>query len=174
MRFEALLKKISPTLRRITYRLGRTAGYCQEPDLYQEALIHLWQEVKAGVLEDKTDSYILQGCYFHLKNYLRTHRDRATLISVDSLQNEDADRITESRFFMDPASARLRDELHNKLLAETIMNNGLTDREKLLLSFCAQGLTTRQAGARLGVSHVRVVKILQCINKKCRKYLDPA
>ena len=172
MHFETLLKKISPTLKRIVFRLKGGCGHLGTEDLYQEALLHLWQDFKAGKLEDKTDSYILQGCFFHLKNYLRTHRNKAALVNVEHCVDEDGQPTKASIYLIDKSSLFLRDNLNSKLLAETIMNNGLTTREKLLLSFCAEGLTTRQLGRKLGVSHVSVVKMLRRIKEKCLKYTD--
>ena len=64
------------------------------------------------------------------------------------------------------------DYLNDKLLAQTISDNGLTPREKELLPLFAEGLTTREIGKRLGISHVRVVKLTSRIRVKCRKYLD--
>jgi DNA-directed RNA polymerase specialized sigma subunit len=58
------------------------------------------------------------------------------------------------------------------LLADVICNNGLTDKEKSLLPFFAQGLTTREIGGRIGISHVSIVKMRKTICEKCRKYLD--
>ena len=69
--FEVLIKRVSPTLKRITYRLNGHFSFFNDEDLFQEALIHLWEDYQKGKIQDKTDSYILQGCHFHLKNYLR-------------------------------------------------------------------------------------------------------
>jgi DNA-binding NarL/FixJ family response regulator len=62
--------------------------------------------------------------------------------------------------------------LNDKFLTETILNNGLTPKEKKILYFYAQGLTTREIGRRLGVSHVSVVKSTKRIREKCLRYLD--
>ncbi|MBP7216475.1 MAG: sigma-70 family RNA polymerase sigma factor [Candidatus Omnitrophica bacterium] len=172
MTFEQLLKKLSPILKRIVFRLNVRGRYFNDDDLYQEAVVYLWRQYQVKALEDKTDSYILQGCYFFLKNYLRTHKNKAVVTSIEATCHEEGSLCNESIFFTDERSELFRDHLHSAMLAETIMNNGLTSREKLLLSFCADGLTTRQAGERLGVSHVRVVKMLRAIEKKCLKYLD--
>ena len=60
MSFEELLEKITPTLKRITYRLNGHFSFFNDEDLFQEALMHLWVEFQQGKLNDKTDSYILQ------------------------------------------------------------------------------------------------------------------
>src|SRR4030042_3953502 len=72
MTFEGLLDRISPRLKAISGRLNGRYGFFDKDDLYQEALIHLWQKYESGKLSDKTDSYILQGAFFFLKNYIRT------------------------------------------------------------------------------------------------------
>ena len=48
MTFEALLKKISPTLKRITYKLNGHCAYFNNDDLFQEAVLHLWQDYNKG------------------------------------------------------------------------------------------------------------------------------
>ena len=80
-KFEEMLRKLSPTLRRITHKLNGHFTFFDEDDLFQEALEHLWMAFQDGSLGDKTDSYVLQGCYFHLKNYIRKTADKAKLIS---------------------------------------------------------------------------------------------
>ncbi|MCX5704439.1 MAG: hypothetical protein NT066_08150 [Candidatus Omnitrophica bacterium] len=91
MSFEILLKRISPTLKRIAYRLNGHFSFFNDEDLYQEALIHLWLDFKEGKLSDKTDSYILQGCYFYLKNYIRKNYDKANLISLEKQNNQECE-----------------------------------------------------------------------------------
>lgn len=173
MHFEELVKKITPKLRGIIRRMNCRFFSLSEEDLYQEATLHLWQGYSCGELEDKTESYILQGCYFYLKNYLRCHRPKRNLISWESFYSSAEDDSSERRLELaDPAAGGYQEKLDIKLLAETIRNNGLTGAEKELLSFYARGLTTREIGARLGVSHVRVVKMTQRIRQKCSKYLD--
>lgn len=173
MCFEELMDRISPKLKGISYRIGARCGFLGEDDLYQEAVAYLWQEFLARKLDDKTDSYILQGCYFHLKNYLRkTKRFVPTTISIDMILNREDSPYNDTLYLRDEDPRLSLDFLSNKALAETILNNGLTGREKEILSFYAEGLTTRQIGKRMGVSHVRIVKLTARIREKCRKYLD--
>ncbi len=173
MTYEQLVKKISPTLKRITYRLkGRFCAFDHD-DLFQEALIRLWEDFGLGKLADKTDSYILQGCYFHLKNYIRKHYPKASLLSLESAVNEDGQSgdDTDRRFRIKHEDSLL-DTVHCKMLLETIQNNGLTKREKEVFSLGLEGLTTREIGGRLGISHVRVVKLRKTMREKCKKHLD--
>lgn len=142
MSFEELLRRISPILKRITYKLNGHFSSFNDEDLYQEALLHLWQDFNTGKLTDKTDSYILQGCYFHLKNYLRKTRDKISFLSIDNFVDEDGTGLEEILSLEDNNSCF--DYLENKMLIETIQNNGLTPREKEILPLCLEGLTTRE------------------------------
>lgn len=173
MDFTMLTKKINPTLKRIAYKLNGRYTAFDHDDLYQEALMHLWGEFLNGRLKDKTDSYILQGCYFHLKNYIRKTKSKPNIFSLEELMKGPDESETDTSFLLrDTASEALRDSLSDKLLVETIQNNGFTPKEKSVLMFLKDGMTTREIGARLGVSHVMVVKMMVGIRQKSRRYAD--
>ncbi len=163
MPFEILVKRLSPTLKRITGKLNGHFSFVDDQDLYQEALIHLWSHFRTGDLADKTDSYMLQGCYFHLKNYLRKTQDSAVLLSLNSLPDEDGPRFEEMLMAKTPASY---DEAEGNLQIEAMAGSGITQREKDVLFFCLEGMTTREIGKKLGISHVSVVKIRSKIREK--------
>jgi RNA polymerase sigma factor (sigma-70 family) len=169
MGFEALVKKISPKLKGITYRLNGHFTFMSHDDLYQEALLHLWVDFQQGRLTDKTDSYILQGCFFHLKNYIRTVQDKVHVTSMDILSEESGTDLADTLPAEDPAL--FLETLDNRILAEIIRGNGLTPREEQLISLFCEGLTIRQIGERLGISHVAVVKFRDRIRKKCYRSL---
>ena len=172
MEFEKLIKRLSPKMKGIAYRLNHRFTFFNDEDLFQEALIHLWENFTAGKLADKTDSYILQGCYFYLQNYIRTVKDKFISFSLDIPVNEEKDNSAVCLPLKDEKSGEYFEHLNRKLLVEVIRNNGLTGREKDLLPFFAEGLTMREIGNRVGVSHVRVLKMRDEIRRKCRKYLD--
>jgi len=129
MYFQELVERISPKLRKITIKLNghlstALAGsptYLDDEDLFQEALLHLWVCLQKGKLESKTDSYILQGCYFHLKNYLRKVKKKIDLISLDSSLGQ-GDNVLErtlslrnsESFFDDFKTERLIKEIRKK------------------------------------------------------------
>ena len=162
--FNDMMKKLSPTLRRIAHRMNGHATFFSDDDLYQEALVHMWGLFERGVLDDKTDSYILQGCFFHLKNYLRTTLDKVRPVSLDEPIDKGETTLGETIAAKGPGCY----EAANKfLLAEAVASLDLTDREREILGLLMDGLTVREAGARLGISHVMIVKIRARIQKKC-------
>jgi RNA polymerase sigma factor (sigma-70 family) len=164
--FEEILKKISPTLKRITHRLNGHFSFFDENDLFQEALEHLWISYQKGVLNDKTDSYVLQGCYFYLKNYLRKTLDKSKLISLYQLINEEGVALEE---VLAADSKPMFEEMDSDILIRMANTTGLTEREKEVLSLSLEGMTTREIGQKLGMSHVMAVKIKSKIRIKCEK-----
>jgi RNA polymerase sigma factor (sigma-70 family) len=171
--FEELIKRLAQKLKGIAYKVHWAGYYFNNEDLYQEALLHLWNEYNAGTLTDKTDSYILQGCYFHLKNYMRTALDKVRPMSLDCPVSPDRESRLDSLAI--PGEGTVDDyfaSLHARMLVDVIYNNGLNDKEKKLLPLFAEGLSTREIGKRAGISHVRVIKMRRDIEKKCRKHLD--
>jgi len=172
MSFEELNKKLSPTIKRIAWRLNGHYRSFNHDDLYQEATIHLWNSFLSGKLDDKTDSYVLQGCYFHLKNYIRKVNERSNVVSINTASSMDENVTVENILGEYWACQDCRGQLHNKFLVQSILNNGFNPREKRLLEYYSQGLTTRDIGKRMGISHVSVVKMMQKIRIKAQKYLD--
>jgi len=173
MEFERLTNKLAPTVKRIAYKLnGRYRSFSHD-DLYQEAFLHLWKDFNAGKLEDKTDSYILQGCYFHLKNYIRKVNERPGMVSLDRIAGDregvSLEEIMYSKFRIQEDSRKF---LHAKFLVEDIQNNGFNPREKRILMFLRDGLTTRDIGKRIGLSHVSIVKAVKKIREKAKQHLD--
>lgn len=134
--------------------------------------MHLWMDYKEGRLSDKTDSYILQGCSFHLRNYIRKNYDKAKLTSLENMTNEEGEGFDLDNVLSLKDSESCFEVIHCKMLIEEINNNGLTKREKEVFRLTLEGLTTREIGIRLGVSHVRVVKLKGRIRDKCRRYVE--
>ena len=163
MSFEMLVRKISPTLKRITRKLNGHYSFFNDEDLYQEALTHLWIDYKKGILDNKTDSYILQGCYFYLKNYLRKVHENAIFLSLNSPVGEDGMMLEEILSLEDTG---FFDFLESKLQVEAAGEKCLTNREKEILSFFLEGMSMREIGHKLGISHVMVLKIRNKIKDK--------
>lgn len=164
--FDALIEKLSPTLRRITHRLNGRFTFFNEDDLFQEALLHLWITFNKGSFSDKTDSYILQGCYFYLKNYMRTALDKTALISLNELLDS-GDNSLES--LISDTSQNISEDVDGILLKEYARQR-LSDRERQIIDLSCEGITVREIGERLNISHVMVVKIRAGIKEKLKNF----
>lgn len=163
--FEELIDRISPKLKGITHRLNGHFTFFNDDDLYQEALEHLWIDYRLGKLGDKTDSYILQGCFFHLKNYIRTATDHAKLVSIDMPGGDESTDLQDRLSRDDHITEESADE---SIFKERIKKLTLTPREKEIMGLLLQGLTLREVGAKLGISHVMVLKVRRRLEKKCK------
>ncbi len=166
MDFEVLVKRISPKLRAITKKLdGRYTSF-DDDDLYQEALLSLWEKYNKNKLSDKTDSYILQGCLFFLKNHIRKVYKKmdSRSISLNTVINEDEGTL-EDVLISSYADSR-NNSLNNDLLLEAIYAR-LSEKEKKIIGLYLDDLTVREIGRRCGISHVMVLKIRSRIKDKC-------
>jgi RNA polymerase sigma factor (sigma-70 family) len=164
MNFEKVLLKLTPKLKGIALRLNGRLRFIDEDDLMQEMSIHLWKKWKQDELKGKTESYMLQSCWFHIKNYLRTVSDKTEIISIDEPNNNKGtilNKIIPYNFQAFLESIMLR------IIIEKISENGLTKREKEVFVLCLEGYTLREIGERLNISFVRVSKIKKNI---CRKW----
>ncbi len=164
MPFEKLLKELSPSLQRLAKKLGPCPPYLSTDDLYQEGLLHLWKQWKQGKTEGKNQSYLLKGCYFHLKNFLRCQNSKIELTTFTPTIN-----LTEILANQPDTSLYSDEEVEYKLLTEAILENGLTKREKEVFSLLLEDLTVREIGEKLGISHVRVIKVRESIRQKVAK-----
>ncbi len=156
MEFEELYKRIGPRLKRIADFYGRR-GYCfDRDDLYQEMAGHLWNKFKGGVPAGINDSYIIKGCEFHILNYMRKEREKIRRVSMEEPLNESGDTLRETL----PGNLMPLDvSVDRKMLVDYIMNNGFSKREKDVFGLLLEGYTVREAGEKLGISHVMVVKL---------------
>ena len=162
--FEEMLKKLSPGLRGITHKLNGRFTFFNDDDLFQEALAHLWITFTDGSLYDKTDSYILQGCYFYLKNYIRTAVDKAPLTSFDELPKNDNAPLED---LIPDNSQNVERDIDENMLMESAKEN-LDAREREVFELAYKGFTVREIGRQLNISHVMVVKIRSRLKKKVR------
>ena len=169
MDFKELIKRISPKIKGIIHKLPKNFNSFDGNDLYEEAIAQLWINYRDGKLFDKTDSYIVQGCYFYLKNYIRRFKEKATLVSINYAVNENGDELQD--IFLskedDPQSDSEGKDIDT--LMEEVFNSDLTRKEKEVVFYYLQGWTTREIGERLGISHVSVVKLEEKIREKCKK-----
>jgi RNA polymerase sigma factor (sigma-70 family) len=164
MNFETFVKKISPKLKAIAKRLDGRYSFFNDEDLYQQALLYLWERWQEGQLSDSTESYILQGCALFLRNYIRKVYKKidCNCVSLYGFEEEDDRTGTEVSL----PSYDISDSLEFEILWDQILKS-LTQREKEVLELCMEGLTIREIGQRLGISHVMVLKIKNRIKRKC-------
>jgi len=162
--FHAIIDKLGPTLKRITYRLNGHFTFFGDEDLYQEALSYLWGMFQDGAIYGKTDSYLLQGCYFHLKNYIRKTADKAHLVSLDKLIDDNDSTLEDVLSRDDNTLAYSFGEAEIIDAAEDL---GLNDREMAVFKLLMEGRTVREIGHLFGVSHVMILKIKNKLKNKC-------
>ncbi len=168
MSFEELWMKLSPPLWQMTRRFRNHPRFINQEDMMQEVLCHLWERWRKDELTDKTESYILTSCRFHLQNYLRKVQEKITPVSlhapVDSRGTTLEELIPDRSFWLE--------QIDDKVLIEQIRGDGLTKREKEVFELRLQGYTVRQIGERLGISHPRVIKLLSNIRNKWKDKIE--
>ena len=130
-------------------------------------MVHLWIDFREGILGDKTDSYILQGCYYHLKNYIRKTQDNAILVSLNNPIGEDGTVMEE---ILPADSINPLEYLESKMEVETAGEKYFTQREKDVLSYFLEGMSMREIGRKIGISHVMVLKIRNKIKDKYERF----
>lgn len=167
--FNQLAARFNSGIKAIAHKHRPRCGFVDADDLAQEALLSLWLKWKEGKLSDKNKSYILKGCYFDMKNFLRKSRDFVTPLSLDTPIDEDGATLKE--VIPDQNTVDDRRDKEADFLVDMIRNDGLTVREKEVFEYFMQGLNTRDIGKKLGISHVRVVKIQKNIRDKARAKL---
>jgi len=170
MSCEELIERITPKLKAITYKINGSCRSLSKEDLFQEAVLHLLVEYNNGKLSDKTDSYVLQGCYFYLKNYIRTIQNKTSLMSLNMPMDEDLTKLQDVLSLETEAS---NNEGPDKdALMQEVFEKELNRKEKEIFFFYLQGWTTREIGERLGISHVSVVQMEKKIREKCKELKD--
>ncbi len=160
MEFGKLLERFSPNIKSLISKTTYLPQFIDKNDLFQEITIHLFERWKRGELEEKTDSYIIISCYFHLKNYLRKHKEKAKIISLNEPVGERGDTLED----LIPDKKPLFDEKIDDAIF--IQKLTLTQREHDVARFLGEGYTLRDIGKKLGISHVMVLKIKEKIKGK--------
>jgi len=166
--FTALIARLEPGIKGIARKLKTRSRLLDEDDLSQMALIRLWTGYSEGRVRGKTDSYLLQGCYHHLRNELRLRRNKAKELSVEDIETPEG-VSWEDAVLVDPGS--LEEQVEARQLLTAVRAAGLTNKEEIVLSLSLDGWTVREIGERLGVSHVQTVKHRNNIRSKCAAVL---
>lgn len=165
-----VISGIKYQLKAIIHKLNIQYQYIDIDDLFQEALLYLWQQNENGKLNNKNDSYILQGCYYYLKNYIRKYvQSNYKQIERDYHYNslEKDQEVKENLKFQNrnPLNSTLDEYLYYNEF-----NKDLSIKEKALLSLRMRGLTTREIGRELGISHTMVIKIRKKMQRKYHSF----
>ncbi len=166
MDFNNIIGRINPKVKAIAKRLNGRYTLFGDDDLYQEALLDLWLKAKGGTLDDKTDSFILQGVYFFLKNYIRKKYKKIDQKSI-SLNFTTGDKeFNLEDVIVKENQNNLIDNLDTSLIEKEAIGM-LNQRQRKVLTLLLESYTTREIGQRLGVSHVMVIKIKKKIRQRC-------
>ncbi len=166
MNFEMLYDKICPRLKKMARYYNGHSFFVDEDDLYQEMCVYLWGTYKAGMPSGINEPYVIKGCEFHIRNYIRKQRPKASFTSLQEPVGDSGDTLQDVL----PDRKEPLDVLAQRDIAiDEIRNNGLSGMEKKVLVLLLEGHTAREAGKALGISHVMILKYKQRIIKKCRK-----
>ena len=161
-----ILNKIKYQLKAIIYKLNIKYQYIDSDDLYQEAILYLWQQYNTGKLKNKNNSYILQGCYYYLKNHIRKYvKFKENQINYNFYYNTDKSKkeIGEGNKlnYPEPTSYDLDEYLYYDEFKKD-----LSFKEKALLNMRFRGLSSREIGKELGISHTMVSRMRRKIIDK--------
>ncbi len=165
MDFRILLEKITPALKCVA-RKHLLYGFYDEGDLFQEMCLFLWNRFSGGMPIGINEAYVIKACEFHILNYLRKGRPRASILSIDEVITPEGLKLED--VLEDKRTIYLSDADQN-LSIDDIKSIGLTENEKVVFSLLLQGNTVREAAEKLGISHVMVVKYKKRIIKKWQK-----
>lgn len=167
MEFRILLKRLTPRLKNLSRRLLRirsAQGHFDAEDIFQEMCVHLWQKFNNGAPPEFNDSYIIKGCEFHIRNYLRKETDKYKSKSLDEPINETGLSLKDILANTESVS----NACFNKILIDEIKNKITNEKEQRIFNLLIEGHTVRCIGARLGISHVMVIKYKNKIINRCR------
>ncbi len=165
-----IISRLTYQLKGIIRKLNIICHYIDSDDLFQEVLLYLWQQYKSGKLKDKNDSYILQGSYFYLKNYIRTHIKSGHKETERIFDDTLLEKNQQKKEFGQIKGRDLFQGNLDEYLYYHEFNQALSTKEKTLLELRMRGLTNREIGRELGISHTMVSKIRKKMQKKYQSY----
>ena len=121
----------------------------------QEALIRFWQMQESN--RGQTKAWYVQNCRFHLLHYLAAGRSidspkrRASQVTPEH-EEEEFDLIESL-----PGNDGVVDDVSARDIFTTL-SKSLSEKEKRVLHWFAEGLGTCEIAKRLGISHPMVIK----------------
>jgi RNA polymerase sigma factor (sigma-70 family) len=169
MKFEEFIKELNSKIYAIALNISKIDRNIEVTDIVQEMHLHLWAKWKNNDTKGYTNSYLLQSCWFYIKNFLRKYETNSKYISLDDPFNDD-----EYNFMIDFISedADSVSELSEyNFMVDKIKTCGLTEREKDVFDLLLMGYTLREIGSILKISNVRVSKIQSNLRKKAKRNL---
>ena len=170
MTFEAKLAEFVPKLTALSMNIKNMPVSMERSDLIAEMELHLWKKWKNGDFTIHTDSYLIQSCWFHIKNFIRTagNRDRSTVNLDEPFSSSDS-----TRYDILADEYDISNEIDLHIMIDSILENGLSEREKEVFLLDLEGHNLREIAAFLNISFVRVHKILARIRKNAAAALNP-
>jgi RNA polymerase sigma factor (sigma-70 family) len=130
-----------------------TSERALEEDLIQEAIIHLWLREKER--PGQRQSWYIQSCRLHLQNFLRKGR------SVDGGNHRHALGSPVELEVQEDLETSVDDTLLSLVCARDLvaeLSKWLTPVEQQILHLAHDGLSLREIGARLNLSHTSVIR----------------
>lgn len=165
MSFQMLLEKITPALKYIAHRRF-LPGFYNEEDLYQEMCLYLWEHYGGGLPAGINEAYVIKGCEFDIRNFMRKERDGVKFSSIDEPIGDDGLTLGE---VLEDKRGDPDMTIVNELTVDEIKSMDLSERERLVVSYLLKGCTVREIAAELEISHVMVLKHKKAIIEKWRK-----
>jgi len=162
--FNQWVSPFLPTLYTISGKIGKLPQWVDREDVVSQMLFDLWEKWKRGELQNKPTSYIFRNCWFAAQNYRRTSKDKILALSLDKPVDEEGTPLI--TLIEDDSSFFQTIEIKQSICK---LKEKLTQREKEVFHLQKQEYTTREIAKKLGISHVRVVRIQQNIRKKARQ-----
>jgi len=172
--FYELLERLDEKLREIACRIA--ACRADQEDLLQEMRIYLWERRKE--LKDKTDSYILRGCYFRAKHYLNRgksidskKRGNVVIVSLENVK----DLGGSDQVYLSFDGFSMLEEARNILIGEEIrerIRGQLNSKLRETFDLLTQGYSPSEIARKLNLSYEAVRLRVRRIRHLARVYLD--
>jgi len=105
----------------------------------------------------------------NLKNYIRMMQDKATFISINVPVGDEEVNVEE---FLPVHEMDNVNRILGELDIEMLEKRYLSMREKEILEFFLEGMSMREIGKKLGISHMMVWKIRNRIKGKYLKFIS--